>query len=88
MSRANAVFGPAVDGGWWSIGFGRPCGAFAGVPMSRPDTGQRQRERPKDSDDGVALAPMARHLGRRPAQLPQMRPDGRRRIDARGAGRP
>jgi rSAM/selenodomain-associated transferase 1 len=43
---AAAVLGPAVDGGWWSIGFGRPPrGAFAGVPMSRPDTGRRQRER-------------------------------------------
>jgi glycosyltransferase A (GT-A) superfamily protein (DUF2064 family) len=42
----DAVLGPAVDGGWWSIGFRRPPrGAFAGVPMSRPDTGLRQRER-------------------------------------------
>ena len=31
----DAVLGPALDGGYWSVGFRRPCpGAFAGVPMS------------------------------------------------------
>jgi glycosyltransferase A (GT-A) superfamily protein (DUF2064 family) len=42
----DAVLGAAQDGGWWSIGFRRPDpGAFVGVPMSSPDTGQAQRLR-------------------------------------------
>lgn len=31
----DAVLGPSLDGGYWSIGFDRQvCGAFDGVPMS------------------------------------------------------
>lgn len=45
----NAVLGPAVDGGWWSLGFldipDPPELIFAGIAMSRPDTGVRQLER-------------------------------------------
>lgn len=42
----DAVLGPALDGGWWSIGLRRPHPAvFDGVPMSRPDTGARQHAR-------------------------------------------
>lgn len=54
----DAVLGPANDGGWWAIGlhgavaagFSSPPSAgfsavFAGVPMSRPDTGRLQRRR-------------------------------------------
>jgi glycosyltransferase A (GT-A) superfamily protein (DUF2064 family) len=39
----DAVFGPAVDGGWWALGLTDPAMASAleGVPMSRPDTGAR-----------------------------------------------
>ncbi len=38
-----AVFGPAVDGGWWALGLSDPqiASALAGVPMSRPETGSR-----------------------------------------------
>jgi glycosyltransferase A (GT-A) superfamily protein (DUF2064 family) len=44
--RFDATLGPAEDGGWWLIGLRRPdARVFAGVPMSRPDTGRRQRER-------------------------------------------
>ena len=43
---ADAAFGPADDGGYWGIGLRAPDpAAFAGVPMSRADTGARQRER-------------------------------------------
>ena len=43
---ADAVFGPAVDGGFWLLGLSRPDGDLVrGVPMSRDDTGARQRER-------------------------------------------
>ena len=44
--RHDATLGPADDGGWWLIGLRRPDPrVFAGVPMSRPETGARQRER-------------------------------------------
>jgi glycosyltransferase A (GT-A) superfamily protein (DUF2064 family) len=44
--RFDATLGPADDGGWWLIGLRRPDQrVFAGLPMSRPDTGRRQRER-------------------------------------------
>jgi glycosyltransferase A (GT-A) superfamily protein (DUF2064 family) len=42
----DAVLGRAADGGWWAIGLRRPdARAFLGVPMSRPDTGNRQAAR-------------------------------------------
>jgi rSAM/selenodomain-associated transferase 1 len=42
----DAVLGPAEDGGYWAIGLRQPRpDAFDGVPMSRADTGARQRER-------------------------------------------
>jgi rSAM/selenodomain-associated transferase 1 len=44
--RADAVLGPSLDGGYWSIGLSAPVpGAFAGVPMSSHSTGVRQRAR-------------------------------------------
>jgi rSAM/selenodomain-associated transferase 1 len=43
---ADAVLGPATDGGYWLIGLARPVpGAFAGVPMSTAATGAVQRAR-------------------------------------------
>ncbi|WP_405591708.1 DUF2064 domain-containing protein [Streptomyces sp. NBC_01190] len=42
----SAWFGPAVDGGFWALGLAEPDPALlAGVPMSTPETGGRQRER-------------------------------------------
>jgi len=44
LERAEAVFGPAHDGGFWAIGLREPdADVFAGVPMSRDDTGAAQR---------------------------------------------
>jgi rSAM/selenodomain-associated transferase 1 len=42
----DAVLGPAVDGGWWSIGLRAPDPAvFVGVPMSTSTTCAAQRAR-------------------------------------------
>ena len=42
----DAVLGPAPDGGYWAIGLRHPDPqAFVGVPMSEPDTGERQLAR-------------------------------------------
>jgi rSAM/selenodomain-associated transferase 1 len=46
LAGADAVLGPAADGGYWGIGLRRPDPAvFAGVPMSTSRTGRVQRER-------------------------------------------
>jgi uncharacterized protein len=42
----DAVLGPALDGGYWTIGLRRPDpSVFSGVPMSSPDTCAAQRRR-------------------------------------------
>jgi rSAM/selenodomain-associated transferase 1 len=42
----DAVLGPALDGGYWSVGLARAVpGAFAGVPMSSHSTWVKQRAR-------------------------------------------
>ncbi len=42
LAEADAVLGPAVDGGWWALALRDPCHADAlrEVPMSTPDTAQ------------------------------------------------
>ncbi|HEY8525768.1 MAG TPA: DUF2064 domain-containing protein [Acidimicrobiales bacterium] len=55
----GAVLGPAADGGWWAIGLRRPHPeAFAGVPMSRADTGARQLARLEALGLRTALLPV------------------------------
>jgi rSAM/selenodomain-associated transferase 1 len=70
LEEADAVLGPALDGGYWAIGLRRPDpAAFRGVPMSEPSTGAAQRER-------------LRVLGFATAELPELR-DVDRIADAR-----
>ncbi len=61
--QVGAVLGPAVDGGWWAIGFRRPCrGAFDDVPMSTRVTGAVQRPRLVELGLRVADLPMLRDI--------------------------
>jgi rSAM/selenodomain-associated transferase 1 len=53
---ADAVMGPAADGGYWAIGLQRPApDAFVGVPMSTCSTGLEQRRRLRQLGLGVEL---------------------------------
>ena len=56
--EADAVFGPAADGGFWLLGLRRPDRSLlAGVPMSRPDTGRHQMDRLTSAGLRVAMMP-------------------------------
>ena len=56
--EADAVFGPAADGGFWLLGLRRPDRSLlAGVPMSRPDTGRHQMDRLTSAGLRVAMLP-------------------------------
>ena len=56
--EADAVFGPATDGGFWLLGLRKPDRSLlAGVPMSRPDTGRRQLDRLIEAGLRVAMVP-------------------------------
>ncbi|GAA2396534.1 TIGR04282 family arsenosugar biosynthesis glycosyltransferase [Dactylosporangium salmoneum] len=45
LAGADAVLGPAEDGGWWTLALRDPAAAavLAAVPMSTPDTFERTR---------------------------------------------
>jgi len=56
--EADAVFGPAADGGFWLLGLRRPDRSLlAGVPMSRADTGRQQLDRLTSAGLRVAMFP-------------------------------
>jgi glycosyltransferase A (GT-A) superfamily protein (DUF2064 family) len=56
--EADAVFGPATNGGFWLLGLRRPDRSLlAGVPISAPDTGRVLLERLAGAGLRVALAP-------------------------------
>jgi uncharacterized protein len=52
-------FGPATDGGFWALGMREPRGdLIREVPMSRDDTGARQRRRLEDAGLSVKTLPV------------------------------
>lgn len=54
----DAWFGPATDGGFWTLGMKEPRGdLIRGVPMSRDDTGSIQFQRLRDAGLTVGLLP-------------------------------
>lgn len=59
----DSVLGPTADGGYWCVGFRGPVpGAFDGVPMSAPDTYERQRERFAELGVRVGHQPLLRDV--------------------------
>jgi len=92
---ADAVFGPAADGGFWLLGLRRPDPALLlGVPMSAADTGEAQlarlngaglrvRQLPllTDVDDAATARAVA-------AQIPRSRFAAALRPMLAGLGRP
>ena len=64
---ADAVFGPAEDGGFWALGLREPGhprvnGLLVGVPMSREDTGRLQHDRLVDADLRISILPTLRDV--------------------------
>jgi rSAM/selenodomain-associated transferase 1 len=63
LEDADAVFGAALDGGYWGIGLREPDAAvFAGVPMSEAGTGAVQRARLAALGLGTAFLPPLRDV--------------------------
>jgi rSAM/selenodomain-associated transferase 1 len=61
----RAVFGAAVDGGWWAVGLHRPDRrAFIGIPMSTRSTGVIQRARLRAIGLSIRELPALRDIDR------------------------
>ncbi len=63
LREADAVFGPALDGGWWALGLRCADGRMVrGIPTSRPDTGALQRARLRAANLTVVDLPTLRDV--------------------------
>jgi hypothetical protein len=63
LASADAVLGPAADGGWWLLGLHRPDRSIVtGIPTSRADTGAQQRTRLVEHGLRVADLPVLRDV--------------------------
>ena len=64
LERADAVLGPALDGGWWGLALRDPADAdvLRGVPMSTPDTGRSTVDGLRGRGLSVALGPALRDV--------------------------
>jgi len=65
LDRADAVLGPAEDGGWWVLALRDPlaaAGALRDVPMSTPDTGRLTAAALGRSGLTVAYGPVLRDV--------------------------
>lgn len=64
LGTADAVLGPAADGGWWLLGLRDPADAavLADVPMSTSDTGAVTLAALRDRGRRVALLPVLRDV--------------------------
>jgi glycosyltransferase A (GT-A) superfamily protein (DUF2064 family) len=63
----DVVLGPALDGGWWVIGFRDPAEAafaFDAVPMSRADTYVHQLARLRERSNAVQVVATQRDVDR------------------------
>jgi hypothetical protein len=94
---ADALLGPAEDGGFWALGLRDPSPALAarvlhGVPMSRSDTGARQLARLVTAGMRTRFLPMLRDVdtAEDAFAVAAQRPDGRfaKRLGNTTAGAP
>ncbi|MCH0539797.1 DUF2064 domain-containing protein [Streptomyces sp. MUM 203J] len=65
FGACDATFGPAEDGGFWSLGLAAPDPSLLrGVPMSVPETGREQRRRLVEAGLRVHDLPALRDVDR------------------------
>jgi rSAM/selenodomain-associated transferase 1 len=65
LAEADAVLGPALDGGFWALGLTRPdASLLVGVPMSVAHTGSRQRARLRAAGLRIGILPALRDVDR------------------------